>query len=123
VYIFVAKRFRYKQVRWHSWSLVGSTTPVVAEWCRSLQAAPASCCNGQRWRTRAMLSDAEELRPPQVVHTTIDPEALALAPDTRGAFSFSAGVIRSESFLRLRCLQGAALTSLRSGRAVSHRYC
>lgn len=35
--------------------------------------------------------------PSQVSHETIDPEAMALAPEGRGALTFSMGVVRSES--------------------------
>ncbi|KAI3425784.1 hypothetical protein D9Q98_007759 [Chlorella vulgaris] len=40
---------------------------------------------------------ARRFRYKNVKHTTVDPEALALAPDGRGALSFSAGIVRTLS--------------------------
>ena len=53
--------------------------------------APPRCLTTRRPASRCLPA-----RLAQVGHSTIDPEAMALAPEGRGALSFSLGVVRSE---------------------------
>lgn len=50
----------------------------------------------------------------QVKHITVDPEALALAPDGRGALSFSAGIVRSTLLLLVGSLHWIVMRVLQS---------
>lgn len=114
VYVFIARRFRYKQVGVGSGKQGGRgeacregrlarlsihdralspPSPHLCMRCSPLRPTPLLETRRPGPRFKQILLPA---RLSQVTHSTIDPEAMALAPEGRGALSFSHGIVRSE---------------------------
>lgn len=91
VYVFIARRFRYRTVRrscCSGCSAAGAGRPLLSP--------PPPCCCRAPASLPSPGPDVALRAPLQVEHHTFDPEAMALAPDGRGALTFSPSFVRSE---------------------------